>query len=203
MRVGRKTAEALVDSGASCSIMSKSYAQQLRLNIVPLKGPPERMVSANGTRIQTVGIVKMELYLQGAKMDHEVLIAEDLSPNFVLGMNFLLDNHAKLNFATILSLFDDLVEIPMRLRCDDTNGALVYRTAVLPPYSEAYLTVTTPNRFNNSNVLLEDARRVNAISVAGALAFCKNNRTMCKVLNLNPYMVTLKRGLKLAKVLDT
>ena len=25
---------------------------------------------------------------------------------------------------------------------------------------------------------------------------------MCKVLNLNPYMVTLKRGLKLAKVLD-
>jgi len=118
MRVGRKTAEALVDSGASCSIMSKSYAQQLRLNIVPLKGPPERMVSANGTRIQTVGIVKMELYLQGAKMDHEVLIAEDLSPNFVLGMNFLLDNHAKLNFATkppILSLFDDLVEIPMRL----------------------------------------------------------------------------------------
>jgi len=198
--------EALVDSGASCSIMSKSYAQCMKLNILPLRGLPEMMVSANGTRIQAVVIVNLELYLQGGvKLDHEVLIAEDLSPSFVLGMNFLLDNHVKLNFATkppTLSLFDDLIDIPMRPRCDDTSGALVHRTAVLPPYSEAYLTVTTPKRFNNSSVLLEDARRVNAISVAGALAFCKNNRTICKVLNLNPHVVTLKRGVKLAKVLD-
>jgi len=49
--------------------------------------------------------------------------------------------------------------------------------------------------------LLENAERINSISVAGALAFCKNNKAICKVLNLNPYAVTLKRGLKLAKVL--
>jgi len=30
-----------------------------------------------------MAVAKMELYLEGAKMDHEVLIAEDLSPDFV------------------------------------------------------------------------------------------------------------------------
>jgi len=187
--------------------MSKAYAQQLKLNVLPYGGPKERVMSANGTRIPTIGTVKTELYLQGCgvTIDHEVWVEEELSPNFVLGMNFLLDNQVKLNFATkppTMTLFDDLVDIPLRPRCDVTNGALVHRTMVLPPYSEAYLTVTTPKHFNNSNVLLEDARRVNAISVAGALAFCKNNKTICKILNLNPYVVTLKKGLKLAKVLD-
>jgi len=99
-------------------MISKPYAQQLKLHIQAPRGPPDTMVSANGTRIQTVGTVKMELYLQGgAKIDHEVVVAEDLSPNFVLGMNFLLDNQANLNFASkppTLSLFDDLIDIPMR-----------------------------------------------------------------------------------------
>ena len=74
------------------------------------------------------------------------------------------------------------------------------QSVVVPSYSEAYLTVNTPKRFNN-NVLLENAERVCSISVAGAIAFCKNNKTVCKILNLNPYVVTLKRGMKLAKVL--
>jgi len=50
-------------------------------------------------------------------------------------------------------------------------------------------------------VLLENAERVCSITVAGALAFCKNNKTVCRILNLNPYVVPLKRGMKLAKVL--
>ena len=152
LRVGRQSAEALVDSGASCSTMSKSYAQQLKLNIVPYKGPPERVRSANGTRIHTLGTVKMELYLHGLKIDHEVWVAEELNPDFILGMNFLLDNQVKLNFATkppTMTLFDDLVDISLRPRCDMTNGAFLHRTAVLPPYSEEYLTVNTPRHFNN------------------------------------------------------
>ena len=206
LRVGRQSAEALVDSGASCSTMSKSCAQQLKLDIIPYWGPPERVRSANGTRIHTLGTVKIELYLQGGiRIDHEVWVAEELNPNFILGMNFLLDNQVKLNFATkppTMTLFDDLFDIPLRPRCDMNNGAFLHHTAVLPPYSEAYVTVNTPNNFNNSNVLLEDAHRMDAISVAGALAFCKDNKAICKVLNLNPYVVTLKKGLKLAKVLD-
>ena len=146
----------------------------------------------------------MDLYFRGAKMEHTVVVVEDLTPNFVLGMNFLTDTHAQLNFTTrppILTLFDEMVEIPKRPRCGDTNCASVIDTMVIPAYSEAYVPVQTPTRFNNSNVLLEHAESVCSISVAGALSFCKNNRAVCKVLNMNPYVVTLKRGIKLAKVL--
>ena len=125
-----------------------------------------------------------------------VVVAEDLARNFVLGTNFLLDNHANLNFATrlpTLSLFDDMVQIPMRPCCDDTNCASVNHTAVIPAYSEAYVTEKTPKRFNNSNVLLENAERVCSISVAGALAFFENNKTVCRILNANPCCYTKTR----------
>jgi len=185
-------------------VISNQLAQQLKLKIQRSHGPQDRMISASGSKMRMIGTTIMELYLRGAIIQHLVVVVEDLTPNFVLGMNFLLDNHAHLNFTTrppILMLFDDMVEIPMRPRCDDTNCASVISTTVIPAYSEAYLTVNTPKRFNNSSVLLENAERICSISVAGALAFCKNNKAVCRILNLNPYVVTLKRSMKLAKVL--
>jgi len=204
VKVGKQLIEALIDSGAACSVISSALAQQLKLKIETADEPRDRMVAATGQKIWIIGTTTMDLYYRGAKMEHIVVVVEDLTPNFVLGMNFLTDTHAQLNFSTrppILTLFDEMVEIPMRPRCDDTNCASVIDTTVIPAYSEAYVSVQTPTHFNNSNVLLEHAECICSISVAGAVAFCKNNRAMCKVLNMNPYVVTLKRGIKLAKVL--
>jgi len=39
-----------------------------------------------------------------------------------------------------------------------------------------------------------------SVSITRALAFCKDNKTVCCILNTNPYVVTLKKGLKLAKI---
>jgi len=48
------------------------------MNVKPYRGPPERVRSANGTRIHTIGTVKTELYLQGGvRIEHEVLVAKD------------------------------------------------------------------------------------------------------------------------------
>jgi len=33
------------------------------------------------------------------------------------------------------------------------------------------------------------------IAVANALTFVKNNKAVCRILNMNPYVVTLKKGL--------
>jgi len=59
--------------------------------------------------------------------------------------------------------------------------------------------VNTPTRFNNQDVLIEQTPRALSVTVAKALATCKNNKALCKVLNMNLYVVTLKKGLKLAK----
>ena len=38
--------------------------------------------------------------------------------------------------------------------------------------------------------------------VINALPFVKNNKAVCRILNMNPYVVTLKKGLKIAKILN-
>ena len=38
--------------------------------------------------------------------------------------------------------------------------------------------------------------------VANALTLIVNNKAVCRILNMSPYEVTLKRGLKIAKVLN-
>ena len=77
---------------------------------------------------------------------------------------------------------------------------VVPRTTCIPAFTEAYITVNTPKRVNNTTILLEDVQRPTPIVVAKALTACKNNKTVCRVLNANSHVVTLKKGFKLAKV---
>jgi len=84
--------------------------------------------------------------------------------------------------------------------CDENNCVTLAHTVCIPAYHEAYVQVETPERFNNQEVLLEQPPRVLSVSVARALALCKNNKTVCRVLNTKPYFVTLKKDLKLAKI---
>jgi len=74
------------------------------------------------------------------------------------------------------------------------------RTVWIPAYNEAHLPVHTPPKYNNQEVLLEQPPHALSVSIARALAFCKNNKAVCCILNTNPYVVTLKTGLKLAKI---
>jgi len=114
-------------------------------------------------------------------------------------MDFLTANQACINYALkppMFTLFDGLIELPFYTCCDENNCVTLVCTVCIPVYHEAYVQVEMPQRFNNQEVLLE---RV-SVSVARALAFCKNNKTVCRVLNTNPYFVTLKKNLKLAKI---
>ena len=64
------------------------------------------------------------------------------------------------------------------------------------------MTVNSPPKFNNKSVLLEVLPRTNPlkVAVAKALVSCRSNKTVCRLLNYNSHVVTLKKGLKLAKI---
>jgi len=66
------------------------------------------------------------------------------------------------------------------------------------------LTVSSPAKFNNKSILLENFPYLNQLRVVveKALATCKNNKTVCRLLNYTNQVVTLKKGLKLAKIED-
>jgi len=72
----------------------------------------------------------------------------------------------------------------------------------LPAYLEAIIAVCSPRKFNNKSALLENLPEMQfaKIAVARALVSCKNGTTLCRILNLNPHVITLTRGTKVAKL---
>jgi len=50
LKVGKQSIEALIDSGAACSVISSALAQQLKLKIQIADGPRDRMVAATVRR---------------------------------------------------------------------------------------------------------------------------------------------------------
>jgi len=161
------------------------------------------LLSANGSEVEIIGHVVAELYLKGLRVIHQMEVAKSLSPSFILGMVFLMANQAGINYALkppMFTLYDGLIELPFFTRCDENNCVTLARTVCVPAYNEVYVQVKTPHRYNNQEVILEQPPRALSVSVARALAFCKNNKAVCRILNTNPYVVTLKKGLKLAKI---
>ena len=142
-----------------------------------------------------------ELYLKGLKVTHQMQVTKSLSPSSILGMDFLMANQAGINYALkppMFTLYDGLIELPFFTRCDENNCVNLARTVCVPAYNEAYVQVETPQRYNNQEVILEQPPHALSVFVARALAFCKNNKAVCRVLNTNPYIITLKKRPKIS-----
>ena len=193
----------LIDTGAVRSLIDDHTARDLKLPIIPnLTRNSKPLLSANGNEVKTTGHVLVELYLRGLKVEHRMEVAKNLSPPFILGIDFLSINQAGIDYAIkppMFTLFDGLIELPFYTCCSTNNCVTLARNVCIPAYTEAYVQVNTPTRYNNQDVLIEQTPRALSVTVAKALATCKNNKALCRLLNMNPYMVTLKKRLKLAK----
>jgi len=135
------------------------------------------------------------LYLKGLQVTHTVGIVKQLTPVFLLCSDFLSENAASIDYTTkppLLCLFDGLITFQMFSRCDETNSVTVAQTTCLPAYHEAYIRVKTGSKFNNRDAQLEQLSCVLCVTVANAFVACKNNETVCRLLNHNPFVIVLK-----------
>ena len=184
--------------------MNERTARRLHLKVTPLQQNEQtHLFSANGSNILLSGKAEVTLFLKGVIATQTVLISPNLQHNFLLGTDFLSSTQANICYQNgILSLFDDLVRFPLHSRFDSINCVKLARTVCIPAMTEALLPVTSPPIYNNQSVLLESSAYapLAKVAVAKALAFCQNNRTVCRILNFSPHVVTLKKGLKLAKI---
>jgi len=107
----------------------------------------------------------------------------------------------------ILSLHDDFIQIPMHSLYDENNCVTLAKIICIPALTEVILTDNNPAKFNKKSVLLETLPRMNPLKVvvAKALVSCENNHTVCRLMNYNNHVVTLKKSFSLAKIesLDT
>jgi len=194
---------ALIDTGTSELLMNENTAKILKLKIKPLINTAKYdLLSANGLDIKIIGETRVEMYLNGVKFCQNVAIAKELNPHFLLGPDFLSANKAVIDYRTsMLSLLNDFLYAPLQSVCDESMCATLLRMQCIKPYTEITLPVHAPKHLNNTSVILEEsifAKRY-PIVVASVLTFVKNNKVLCRIANMNSYVVTLKKGLKIAK----
>ena len=204
LKLGKISVESLVDTGSTVSIINEQVAKRLKLQVRPLNETNTlNLTSANGSDLPIIGTMDLQLYFQGLILPQTVYVSPLLEHSLVLGVDFLSQNRAILNYRLgILSLYEDLVRVRLHSRFDTLNSISVARTICIPAYHEALILANSPKFFNNKTVLLEPLSNVqfNKLAVARALARCQNNTVVCRVLNYNPHVLTLKRGMKIAKV---
>ena len=198
--------DALIDTGTTESLMNENTAKILKLKIkVLINTAKYDLVLANGSDIKIIGETRVDMYLNGVKFCPNVAIARELNPYFLLGADFLSANEALIDYRTgMLSLLDDFLYAPLQSVCDESMCATLMRTQCIKPYTEITLPVHAPKHLNNTSVILEEsafAKRY-PIVVASVLTFVKNNKALCRIANMNPYMITLQKGLKIAKILQ-
>jgi len=203
LRIGNALVEILIDSGSSRSLIGEATARALNLQIRPLdRFSNPAMYTANGSKLRIIGTTVFDFGLKGFQMHQIVHVATELKPQILFGGDFLSENDAIINYKFgILSFKDDLIQIPMFSPND--NSVTLSKTTCIPALSEVTLAVSSPPKFNNKSVLLENFPRLDPLRVvAKALTARKNNKTVCRLLNYINHVVTLKKGLKLAKVED-
>ena len=204
LKFGKIFVETLIDTGASVSILNERVAKQLKLQIQPLdKIKFSSLTSANGSEIPVIGTADVQLYFQGLVIPQVVQVSPLLDHSLVLGVDFLSQNQAILNYRLgVLSLYEDLVRVPLHSRFGGLNCITVARTMCIPAYHEALILANSPKVFNNKDALLEPLpnAQFNKLAVARSLVHCQNNTVVCRVLNCNPHVLTLKKGRKIAKI---
>jgi len=167
----------------------------MKIDPLSTSGHPS-LFAANSSKLRIIGSTVVSVFLKGLTIYQTVYVATQLNPEILFGGDFSSENAAIINYRLgILSLHDDLIQIPMHSPYDKNNCVTLAKTICIPALTEVILTVNNPAKFNNKSVLLETLPHMNPLKVvvAKALVSCRNNQTVCRLLNNNNHVVTLLR----------
>ena len=199
---------ALIDSGASVSVIDSKLLSKLHVKIQSLtNSQPRALFSADGNRLNVLGTCILPVKINGVVTDLRFLVLENLPSKLILGVDALDKCKAKLNFETrTLSLFDDLISVSLRNSYDSTVGvARVAKKCRLNPHSECLVPIYLDDDISlDTDIILEEldvpSVGLKNVKVARVLLSPKQRLKICRVLNLASYPVFLRKHKPIASV---
>ena len=119
----------MVDSGAMRSVISEKYFKSLRIPYSAIRLPDSaEMVTANHSTMQQVGVIDLSISIQGSTMYYSFVILRDLEFKVILGLDFLNDSQASLDFSRqTLTLYDSLVIAALTKQTDQSDLVVLQR----------------------------------------------------------------------------
>ena len=127
---------AMIDTGASRSLMSLELARTIGNPIVP---NTSRLTGPIANEMPTKGVIKAEVKIGTLVATDEIVVVEDLYPEIMIGLKFMMENKCTSDLVqqklTILKDDGSIVQVPMQI----LSGH------VLPPEDDAFVCETVPS----------------------------------------------------------
>ena len=105
---GEKKVDALFDSGASFSFLTKKLASKLG-NIDKLPTPLEFELAKEGDRLSVEEAVRLDFYIEGIRLSDEFFIVDELSEEAIIGAATIQKWRLKLDFEEDRVIVDQMV----------------------------------------------------------------------------------------------
>lgn len=145
VRINDNVLHAMVDTGATTSIVSRSVLD--RIPHPPIQPMDTTATLGDGrTKISVHGIVKLPVGIDGTVTDLTVLIVESLGASLILGMDWCNQNNVNINMETKQVIINHPKHGPATASFVTDKPADVYlaEPIVLMPFHEHIVKVRTP-----------------------------------------------------------
>ena len=193
---------ALIDTGASRSVVSLELLKKLNIWYKPLKrGDLASLAAAGGTLLKILGTVELDIEICGQDMKFEFYVLRNLQPTLILGMNFLKHYEANIDCKNnSISFNNDAFTVQFETACGDTHVSLI-NECWLKPMSETIVPVQCSSVFNDEGMITpREAAPDDMYGVARLLVRPENGKTICRILNPTKEVIRLEKGLVVGKI---
>ncbi|UYV71403.1 hypothetical protein LAZ67_8003004, partial [Cordylochernes scorpioides] len=196
IKIEGKMTRALVDSGASYSVISERF--RLKLRKIMFAETDVTLRVANGKIVRPKGRCTLKLDLNGLQESFEFVVMEDCSHEVILGWNFL-----KLSRAIIDSADDTLFLEKCLFEDTPKNSSPLYSELEyrIEPASIQLIEVASRDIPNDAIVVAECRKELlleRELTAPSSVISLTNNRGKFWVVNWSPYPKLIPQGMHVA-----
>ena len=185
VKIGGQKTQALVDTGASISCISKAFLEKTGLNISKFQNCNlKEIIGVGGEKHKILGKVEVPILVSGIKITSSFYVLNVLHHSVILGVDFLEHHKVNIDFNNGKIYLKDKV-FSASLITTKGGFARVDRPTCVPAGSEIDLKVKIARRQNKEIVLLEPVKYLHDSSIGGAkcLVTVRKGRAFIRVMN--------------------
>ena len=166
----------------------------------PLSNTGQTLISVDGSPLKLHGCVTLPVYLGGCKSDVQFTIAEGLTVEAILGLEFLVTHQGTLNFqAGVLTLPDAVIPLtPISSQRSETVPVSLVKDLHIPPSCELEIMGHVSSALCGDYLLEQTTHKRLPVRVARALVSTTDEGMPLRLINPSTQMVTLHKGTQLA-----
>jgi hypothetical protein len=195
---------ALVDTGAAISVLSGDIFRRMRKGNYKVKSTMTHtnLLSADSSPMPVTTEIETEVKIAGLHIPCTFSVVEELGFQAILGVDFLTDAHAVVNFKNnTLSICDELITVPL-VRANDNFIAYTTDAVDIPPFCEAIFNATAKFKRSNETFIVEPSpyARCSTLLVARTIFNANRNIFCCRVCNATDKAIKLPADTPIAMV---